>query len=264
VSLAARRWPGTGGSVRAMSDSEYRLTGGCGCGAVRFELTAPPVAAGYCHCTRCQRRTGGAWSLQARAAPGSFAITQGADAIGSWQPEGGFAKEFCARCGSSLWSRSPDDPDVVSVRFGVMDDDPGIRPTYRMYLDSAAPFEPVPDDGLARYGGVRPAVPPLSGTAWRGAWSDDATAATLVFDGWRLSGSSGVNQYGGTYEAPPGAVVFGPVVATRMAGSEARMRIEQELFSLLAGSRPYTVAGDALTIGEGAAARRFTAAGPDA
>ncbi len=34
------------------------LTGGCGCGAVRFEISEPLTAAAYCHCTRCQVRTG--------------------------------------------------------------------------------------------------------------------------------------------------------------------------------------------------------------
>ena len=34
------------------------LTGGCNCGAVRFEVTAPLVGASYCHCKRCQRRSG--------------------------------------------------------------------------------------------------------------------------------------------------------------------------------------------------------------
>ena len=38
--------------------TEYPLTGGCNCGAVRFEVTAPLVKAGYCHCQRCQRRSG--------------------------------------------------------------------------------------------------------------------------------------------------------------------------------------------------------------
>jgi hypothetical protein len=42
------------------------LTGGCLCGGVRFELTEAPLTAGYCHCTRCQRRTGAASSAQAR------------------------------------------------------------------------------------------------------------------------------------------------------------------------------------------------------
>jgi len=243
-----------------MADPDAHLTGGCGCGAVRFALSAAPIAAGYCHCTRCQRRTGGAWSLQARVAPGSFAITQGADAVGSWRPEGGFAKEFCSRCGSSLWSRSPDDPDVVSVRFGVLDGDPGVRPTYRIHVDSAAAFEPIPDDGLARYGGGRPSTPALDGTRWRLDGVGDERPPTIAFEGWRVAGFSGVNQFGGWYETPPGELVFGPLVMTLMAGPEAAMAAERELLALLAGTRPYAVADGALTIGEGAAARRFVPA----
>jgi len=42
----------------------FPLTGGCLCGAVRFEVDRPPVSASYCHCTRCQRRTGTAASAQ--------------------------------------------------------------------------------------------------------------------------------------------------------------------------------------------------------
>ena len=41
------------------------LTGGCNCGAVRFEITEPLFGARYCHCTRCQRRTGRAASASA-------------------------------------------------------------------------------------------------------------------------------------------------------------------------------------------------------
>ena len=40
-----------------MSDSE-NLTGGCQCGAVRYEMTAPPQCASICHCRMCQRASG--------------------------------------------------------------------------------------------------------------------------------------------------------------------------------------------------------------
>jgi hypothetical protein len=53
------------------------LAGGCGCGAVRFEVGAPLVGAGYCHCTRCQRRSGTAASANAVLAPGSLRIVSG-------------------------------------------------------------------------------------------------------------------------------------------------------------------------------------------
>src|SRR5688500_16372224 len=106
------------------------LTGGCMCGAVRFEVTELPVGASYCDCTRCQRRTGTAASASARRAPGSLRITQGAELVKGWQPDDGFRKEFCAVCGSALWSRDPADPEVVGVRMGAFDKDPGVRPAH--------------------------------------------------------------------------------------------------------------------------------------
>ncbi len=132
------------------------LTGGCLCGAVRFELSEPLVSANYCHCTRCQRRTGTAASASARVAPGSFRLLSGEDSLGAWRPEDGFAKVFCRACGAALWSEDPSDPEVKGIRLGAFDDDPGIRPQTRTYVDSAAPWEPIPDDGLPRFGGARP------------------------------------------------------------------------------------------------------------
>ena len=131
--------------------AELPLRGGCLCGGVRFEVTEPLVSAGYCHCTRCQRRTGTAASAQARVAPGSLAITQGEELVRAYEPEDGFAKLFCSTCGSSLFSRSPDDLSVMSVRLGAFDGDPGIRPQWRTFVVYAAPWEPIPDDGLARF-----------------------------------------------------------------------------------------------------------------
>ena len=129
-----------------------QLTGGCLCGGVRFEVTEPLVSASYCHCTRCQRRTGTAASAQARLAPGSLHVNSGEELIRAYDPgDGGFLKLFCSQCGSALWSKSPQDPEVMSVRLGAFDSDPGIRPAYRQFVAYAAPWEPLPDDGLPRY-----------------------------------------------------------------------------------------------------------------
>ena len=136
--------------------SELPLTGGCLCGAVRFEVTEPLVSSGYCHCTRCQRRTGTAASPGARFAPGSLRVLSGEEHIRAYEPEEGFAKVFCSACGSSLWSRSQEDPDIFSIRLGAFDGDPGIRPTYRQFVAYAASWEPIPDDGLERFPESRP------------------------------------------------------------------------------------------------------------
>jgi hypothetical protein len=64
-------------------------------------------------------------------------------------------KVFCGACGSALWSEDRDDPEIRSVRLGAFDADPGIRPSARSFVDFAASWESIPDDGLLRFGGPR-------------------------------------------------------------------------------------------------------------
>jgi hypothetical protein len=131
---------------------EASMTGGCMCGGVRFELTDPPESASYCHCTRCQRRTGTASSAQARIDGRTLRLLQGEELVKAWRPPGGgFEKLFCRECGGHLFSRSPDDPQRMSVRLGAFDGDPGVRPSWHQFVAYAAPWEPIPDDGLARF-----------------------------------------------------------------------------------------------------------------
>ena len=127
------------------------LTGGCNCGAVRYEVTAPLVAASYCHCKRCQRRSGAAASPNAHPAPGGFRIVAGEEMLRMWQPPGGGEKWFCSGCGSSLFGRNVSHPDSIGIRMGTFDEDPGIRPSVRQFVAYAAAWEPIPDDGLPRH-----------------------------------------------------------------------------------------------------------------
>ena len=121
------------------------------CGGVRFELSEPPEYASYCHCTRCQRRTGTAVAISARPVSGSFRLTDGADLVAFYSPDEGFEKAFCSSCGSALFSRNPENHDQMAVRMGAFDSDPGVRPSFRQFVAYAAPWEPIPDDGLPRY-----------------------------------------------------------------------------------------------------------------
>ena len=133
------------------------LTGGCLCGGVRFELSAPPTLAGYCHCTRCQGRTGTSSSAQAFPAEGTFSLSRGEELVQGWRhPDGGMEKCFCRRCGAHILSRHPDTKVVRGVRMSAFDGDPGVRPSFRAFVAYAAPWEPVPDDGLQRFDEARP------------------------------------------------------------------------------------------------------------
>ena len=132
------------------------MTGACGCGAVRFEVTKPFVSAAYCHCTRCQRRSGTAASVNGRAEPGSVRVLSGEEELRVWAPEGGFEKLFCGRCGSALFSRPGGTEELVGVRLGTLDEDPGIRPQWHQFVAYAARWQEIPDDGLPRYPEAKP------------------------------------------------------------------------------------------------------------
>jgi hypothetical protein len=134
-----------------IASPQLPLKGGCGCGAVRFEIDAPLLAAAYCHCTRCQRRSGTAAQASALLQAGSLHVLHGADLLGAWNAGSGLEKVFCSACGSALLAREPDSGEITIVRLGAIDGDPGVRPSAHQFVAYAAPWEPLPDDGLPRF-----------------------------------------------------------------------------------------------------------------
>jgi hypothetical protein len=137
----------------ASSDGrEAVLTGHCMCGAVSFQIDQPLIGAACCYCKRCQRRTGTGFSGTGLTVPGSFTYTGGADSVKVYSPgDGGWDKAFCSICGSQINTTNPENPDLLAVRLGALDQDPGVRPLAHQYVDYASDWFPVPDDGLPHF-----------------------------------------------------------------------------------------------------------------
>jgi arginase len=131
---------------------ELPLRGGCLCGGVRFELTAPFRRANHCHCSYCRRHSGTFGLTQGRVPREGFRFLQGEELVRHYTPaEGASVKAFCSVCGSSLFGGSwPEGPEV-SVRLGSLDEDPGIRPQYHSWVGSKAAWDLLPPDGLPRF-----------------------------------------------------------------------------------------------------------------
>lgn len=135
-----------------MPSRQNPLTGRCACGAVRFQVTEPFQSAGYCHCHRCQRRSGVPFTFNALVAPSGFELLSGAEELSHWQPEdGGRRKSFCRHCGGHVFGGDPDDDPVVAIRLGTLDGDPEIEPSWRTWVSAAPAWAPIPDDGLPRF-----------------------------------------------------------------------------------------------------------------
>ena len=132
------------------------VAGSCLCGGVAFEVELPFRRANHCHCSRCRKHSGGPGLVQGRVARERFRLLRGAELVRSFHPPGGRAKAFCSVCGSSLFGGDWPGGDEVSVRFGALDGDPGIRPEYHAHVASAAAWDVLPEDGLPRYAEGKP------------------------------------------------------------------------------------------------------------
>ncbi len=96
---------------------------------------------------------------------------------------------------------------------------------------------------------------PLDGTRWKlTGWTISSidpkdVIITANFSGGRISGNSGVNSYGGSYEAKESGVFsVGAISMTEMAGPEPAMRAETAFFTLLGQARSFKVNGETLTL----------------
>lgn len=141
-----------------MPSAEAPLSGRCLCGRVRFQVTAPFETAGYCHCKRCQRRSGTTSTLNARVPAEGFEIVAGAEAIHTFHPPDGQPKSFCVHCGGQLFSGDPELDQVVGVRLGAVEGDPEIQPSWRQWVSSAPHWDAIPNDGLQRFEKSRPSA----------------------------------------------------------------------------------------------------------
>jgi len=120
------------------------LRGGCGCGAVRYEVPDEFVYALNCHCSRCRAATGSAFKPLAGIEREKLELKQGA---GSLLVVGDDVSNDtrCAACGSLLYSVVRDGA-FVHVALGSLIDVPSIRPTVHIFVGSKAPWFEITDD----------------------------------------------------------------------------------------------------------------------
>jgi hypothetical protein len=126
---------------------ETKITGGCLCGAVRYELSREPIWSHNCHCSRCRKATGSAFAANLFFPLDALSYPRGEELLASFEPPDAerFSHVFCSRCGSTLPFRN-ETRGLVGVPMGSLDDDPGFSPRAHIFVDSKAPWFEISDD----------------------------------------------------------------------------------------------------------------------
>jgi hypothetical protein len=117
------------------------FTGGCMCGAIRYECTAETISMGLCHCRDCQYATGSAFAAALISPRSAVTIT---GSVKYYQVTGDsgnlISRGFCANCGSRLFGLR-ENTDRVSIQAGSLDDPSCFKPQLDLYVASAQPWD---------------------------------------------------------------------------------------------------------------------------
>lgn len=116
-------------------------SGGCLCGAVRYELEGPFEHFFLCHCSRCRKDSGSAHAANLFSTSARLSWLSGAEMVrGFTLPGTRHTKAFCATCGSALPSEQMDGALLV-VPAGSLDTPPGLRPNAHISMASRAVWD---------------------------------------------------------------------------------------------------------------------------
>jgi len=135
-----------------MAEETVPITGGCLCGAVRYEANEPMSKGVVCHCRVCQRTTGSAFEAIVRFPRTAFRFTKGEPK--RYRSSSIMEKCFCPHCGSTLTDRylvwrGAVAPDKVLVHIGTLDKPEAVSIASHYGVESQLPWVHF-DDGLPR------------------------------------------------------------------------------------------------------------------
>ena len=124
------------------------LSGGCLCGAVRYEAQGEPFGSGVCHCRTCRKANGApmvAWfSVKAAA----FTLVSGA--LTRFASSDHAERGFCKICGSQIVFDDHRYPDEIDIATASLDDEGAVTPEFHIWTRSQLPWVKLAD-GLPTY-----------------------------------------------------------------------------------------------------------------
>ena len=120
----------------AMSGTAPCYTGGCLCGAVRYQLGSELGPIEVCYCRMCRKASGGPLATNAPVPAASFHLLAGSELLAGYESSPGERRFFCARCGSPIYSQRGDKPGVLRIRVGTINEPLNVRPVASYYTAS--------------------------------------------------------------------------------------------------------------------------------
>ncbi len=123
------------------------FSGGCNCGAVRYDVDTDPLAVVVCHCSRCRNQSGSAFSVNLVVAESAMQVTGALTVFADGDSSSGqpVSRQFCGSCGSPIRSMPAANPGIAVIKAGTADQPGRFVPTMHVWTQSKLPWADVPD-----------------------------------------------------------------------------------------------------------------------
>jgi len=127
--------------------AENKITGGCQCGTIRYEVAGAPKSLVVCHCSDCQRQSGSAFGMTMVVSEADFRLIKGNLKTYASKSAAGRAKlgAFCPECGTRIYHKLEWRKGMVSVKPGTLDNTSWLKPEMHLWTSSKQPWVIVPD-----------------------------------------------------------------------------------------------------------------------
>lgn len=126
-------------------DAGAGLTAGCLCGDIEIAVLGKVGPLVYCHCSRCRKSSGSAFSANVNVRRKYWRFAAGEERLREYESSQGVWRAFCSRCGSPVYSRWKADPDMLRLRLGLVNQDPGRSALAHFWVGSKAPWFEIAD-----------------------------------------------------------------------------------------------------------------------
>jgi hypothetical protein len=138
-------------------------TGGCACGAIRYQLNSDPYDAGWCHCRTCQLNSGSAAMPFATVAYADYEIVAGKDTVKRFASSNFGWRMFCGQCGTPLGVHVEHQPDTFDFSIATLEEPDRVTPRFHIFYASRIRWAEAGDQ-LPRHDRFRPQTIGLEGT----------------------------------------------------------------------------------------------------
>ena len=123
------------------------------CGAVTFETSGDAIATAVCHCSHCQRQSGGAFSVNVIMHESQLKVSgelRTYEERGENNDDVYVRRRFCPQCGSPIVSELVKTAGIVAVKAGVLDDTSNVKPSLEVWCTDKQPWVELPGMAVSR------------------------------------------------------------------------------------------------------------------